>query len=232
LFTSNDELGSDAVRFFNAATGASQPQNLLQIASAPLGLRETLLELIDAEVERRRQGQRAAITAKLNALVDPALIDALYAASNQGVQVRLNVRGICCLRPGVPGLSENIRVLSIIDRYLEHARVLCFHHGGDPRVFLSSADWMPRNLDRRIELLVPVEDVVCRDRLIAYLECYFRDNVKARQLTSDGSHVRPTGTRDAPHRAQAELYQMICERVREAEHQRVTEFIPHRAPES
>ena len=106
------------------------------------------------------------------------------------MQIRLNVRGICCLRPGVTGLSENISVVSIVDRFLEHARILHFHHGGDERVFISSADWMPRNLDRRIELLVPVEDPPCKPRLIEILQTYFDDNVKARHLQADGSYTR------------------------------------------
>ncbi|MGE0375550.1 MAG: polyphosphate kinase 1 [Planctomycetaceae bacterium] len=232
LFTRNEELGRDAVSFFNAATGASQPQNFRRIAAAPLGLRETLLGLIESEIERKRQGQRASITIKLNSLVDPQLIDVLYEASRQGIRVRLNIRGICCLRPGVPGLSENIEVVSIIDRYLEHARVLCFHHGGDPRVYLSSADWMPRNLDKRIELLVPVDDPACRDRLIAMLDIYFQDNVKARLLQPDGSQRQRPSEETAPHRAQAELHDMAYARVRDAAHRRLTEFIPHQAPAS
>jgi polyphosphate kinase len=232
LLTCDDELTSDAVSFFNAATGASQPHQLLRITAAPLGLREMLLELIESETERRRQGQFAAISAKFNALVDPRLIDALYAASQQGVEIRLNIRGICCLRPGVPGLSENIEVVSIVDRYLEHSRILYFHQGGNPRVFFSSADWMPRNLDNRMELLVPVDDEQCRDRLIMVLDTYFRDNVKGRWLQSDGSHRRRADEDEPAYRAQEELYRIVCEEVRHAEHQRVTEFVPHRAPNS
>ncbi len=232
LFTCDDDLGNDAVSLFNAATGASQPHNFRRIAAAPLGLRETLLELIGSEIERRRQGQDAAITAKLNSLVDARLIDSLYEASQQGVKVRLNIRGICCLRPGVPGLSENIEVVSIIDRFLEHARILSFHHGGNPRVFISSADWMPRNLDKRIELLVPVDNTECRDRLVTFLESCFRDNVKARLLLPDGSQTRRADGHEAPYRVQEEVYRMVCEQVRDAEHRRMTEFIPHRAPES
>ncbi len=232
LLTCDDDLGNDAVSLFNAATGASQPHNFRRIAAAPLGLRETLLELIGSEIERRRQGQHAAITAKLNSLVDSRLIDSLYEASQQGVRVRLNIRGICCLRPGVPGLSENIEVVSIIDRFLEHARIFSFHHGGNPRVFISSADWMPRNLDKRIELLVPVDNTECRDRLVTFLDSCFQDNVKARLLLPDGSQTRRTGDHKAPYRVQEEAYRMVCEQVHDAEHRRMTEFIPHRAPGS
>ena len=130
FMTCNEELGADASSFFNAITGYSQPQRFRKIAAAPLGLRDRLLELIDAETERKQQGQKAQISAKLNSLVDPEIIQALYAASQAGVKMRLNVRGICCLRPGVAGLSENITVVSIVDRFLEHARILHFHHGG------------------------------------------------------------------------------------------------------
>ncbi|MGE0758214.1 MAG: polyphosphate kinase 1, partial [Pirellulaceae bacterium] len=182
LMTCNEEFGADATSFFNALTGYSQPQPFRKLDMAPLGLRDKLLEMIEAETRRRQQGQKAHLVAKLNSLVDPPIIEALYAASQAGVTVKLNVRGICCLRPGVPGLSENIEVISIVDRFLEHARILYFYHGGDERVFISSADWMPRNLDGRIELLVPVEDPGARRRLISILDTYFRDNLKASRL--------------------------------------------------
>src|SRR5258708_2162392 len=157
--TCNDELGADATSFFNAITGYSQPQRYRKLEAAPTGLREKLLEMIEIETERQKHGQKARILAKLNSLVDTQIIDALYAASQAGVRIQLAVRGVCCLRPGVRNLSENISVVSIIDRFLEHSRIFYFYHGGDERVFISSADWMPRNLDRRVELLVPVEDI-------------------------------------------------------------------------
>ena len=183
--------------------------------------------MIHAETERKRQGQQAFITAKVNSLVDPKIIDALYEASRAGVIVRLNVRGICCLRPGVPGLSENITVVSIIDRFLEHARIMHFHHGGDDRVFISSADWMPRNLDRRVELLVPVDNIAGQNRLIEILETYFRDNVKSHRLQADGSYGRVSG---APAvRSQKTLYHDVCQVVKRAEQSRRTVFEPHRA---
>ncbi len=230
LLTCDDELGADAVAFFNAATGASQPQNFRKLEAAPIGLRDAILELIGSEIERKRQGQNARITVKLNALVDPRVIDALYAASQAGVKVRLNIRGICCLRPGVPGLSENIEVVRIIDRFLEHARIISFHQGGQPRVFLSSADWMPRNLDKRIELLVPVEDPECSERLLQFIDRYFLDNVKATLLQPDGTQIRRTQSEGEPYRVQEELYQMVCESVRAEDQKRLTEFVPHRAP--
>jgi polyphosphate kinase len=228
LLTNDEDLCADAVAFFNAITGYSQPQIFRKIDAAPIGLRERLIELIEGETERSRQGQKARIDAKLNSLVDPEIIDALYEASKAGVRVRLNVRGICCLRPGVKGLSENVRVVSIIDRFLEHARVLYFRHGGDERVFLSSADWMPRNLDRRVELLVPVEAPPLRKRLLHILSLYFKDTVKARELRPDGTYkpVRPS-ERHPEFRSQEELYREAVEAVRTAELSRRTVFEPH-----
>lgn len=170
FLTCDEELAADAGSFFNAITGYSQPQEYRKLATAPFDLRDRLLELIDGEIARRRDGQRAHIMAQLNSLVCPKMIGALYEASQAGVRIDLNVRGICCLKPGVPGLSENIRVVSILDRYLEHSRIIYFRHGGDKLVFISSADWMPRNLDKRVELLVPVEDPASRDRLIDVLD--------------------------------------------------------------
>ncbi|MFO0869799.1 MAG: polyphosphate kinase 1 [Pirellulales bacterium] len=229
--TANEELGADASSFFNAITGYTQLQSFRKIAAAPLGLRDRLLELINAETERRRQGQKAHITAKLNSLVDPEIIQALYGASQAGVKVRLNIRGICCLRPGVPGLSENITVVSIVDRFLEHARILYFYHGGDERVYISSADWMPRNLDRRVELLVPIENAAARQRLIADLDTYFQDTTKARVLRANGSYerVKASGKRRG-QRAQEQLYRAACQAVVQAEQSRRTVFEPHRAP--
>ncbi len=230
LLTSNEELGADAVAFFNAITGYSQPQRYRKIEAAPTGLRPRILELIEAETHRRQQGQQAFIDAKINSLVDPEVIHALYAASQAGVTVRLNVRGVCCLRPGVPELSENISVVSIVDRYLEHSRILHFHHGGDDLVYISSADWMPRNLDRRIELLVPVEDQAAKARLIGILKTYSEDNVKSRALQPDGSYKRLKPGRKKPRRSQEILYEEVCRRVREAEQSKTTTFEPHRAP--
>jgi polyphosphate kinase len=230
LLTSSDELGADAVSFFNAITGYSQPQRYRKIEAAPTGLRQRLLELIEAETHRCQQGQKALLDAKVNSLVDQEIIQALYAASQAGVAIRLNVRGVCCLRPGVPGLSETISVVSIVDRFLEHARILRFHHGGDDLVFLSSADWMPRNLDRRIELLVPVEDQPAKVRLMGILDTYFEDNVKARVLQPDGSYVRVKAGRRRRRRSQEALYEEATRRLREAQQSQTTTFEPHRAP--
>lgn len=228
LLTSDEDLCADAVSFFNAITGYSQPQTFRKLDAAPIGLRERLMELIEGETERSRQGQKARISAKLNSLVDPDIINALYAASQAGVKIRLNIRGTCCLRPGVKGLSENVRVVSIIDRFLEHARIAYFRHGGDERLFLSSADWMPRNLDRRVELLVPVETPALRKRLLHILAMYLKDNVKSRELRPDGTYkmLHPT-ERHPAFRSQHELYAEVCDGVRAAEQSRRTAFEPH-----
>ena len=191
--TCNEDFGADATQFFNTITAYSQPIKYRRIETAPIGLRAQLLALIESEAQRSKQGQTGRIMAKLNSLVDAAVIQALYSVSQQGVKVQLNVRGVCCLRPGVPRLSENIEVVSIIDRFLEHSRVLYFHHGGQPLVFISSADWMPRNLDRRVELLVPVQDPACQARLISILKTTFEDSAKSRRLMPDGRYQRLPG---------------------------------------
>lgn len=231
LMTCDEDLGADATSFFHAITGYSQPQRFRKIEAAPLGLRERLLEMIEVEIRNRRDGRKALILLKLNALVDEPMIDALYQASQAGVKVRLNIRGICCLRPGVPGLSENITVTSVIDRFLEHSRILYFHHGGDERLFISSADWMPRNLDRRVELLVPVEHPATKERLLSILKVHFQDTVKARRLLPDGRYERiNTPEYGEPVRSQAVLYQRAVAAAKAAAQLPVSMFEPHRAP--
>lgn len=231
VMTCDDAFGMDAISFFNSVTGYSLPRPMHHLAAAPMTLRERIAEMIEAEIEIKRQGQDASITAKLNSLVDPAIIEHLYRASQEGVRVRLNIRGICCLRPGIVGLSDNITVQSVVDRFLEHARVIHFYHGGDNRVLISSADWMPRNLDRRVELLVPVADQTICERLIEILDSAFRDTIKGRRLHPDGKYHRITGARDPlPVPVQQYLYEQTCERVARAEQSRQTVFEPYRAP--
>ena len=209
LLTSKPEFGVDASAFFNALTGYSDPPRMKKLVMAPTHLRERLLKLIEREIRRAESGQAALIRAKMNALVDERVVLALYRASEAGVRVRLNVRGICVLRPGVKGLSENIEVVSIVGRFLEHARVFHFHNGGDDEVYLSSADWMPRNLDRRIELMFPVEAPEGRRRVFEALDTLFRDNVKGRRLHGDGTwKVPPRPSGESAFAAQPALYEL------------------------
>lgn len=229
FMTCNEDLGQDASAFFNAVTGYSQPNAFNRISASPLNLREKLMELIEGETRRSRKGGKASIDAKVNSLSDPDIIRALYAASQAGVKIRLNVRGICCLRPGIKGVSENISVVSIVDRFLEHARIMCFHHGGEQKVFISSADWMTRNLDNRVELLVPVDDPVCSVHLIEILDTCFRDSASAWRLSSDGTYSRVEHDgRKKPVRAQQALYRRSCEQARQGRRAQRTLFIPHR----
>ncbi len=231
--TCDESLGKDASAFFNAITGYSQPQPYEKIESAPLGLRKKLIALIEGETQRKNLGQKAFIVAKMNSLVDPKIIEALYRASQAGVIVRLNVRGICCLRPGVPGQSDNIQVVSIVDRFLEHARILYFHQGGEEAVFISSADWMPRSLDRRVELLIPIEDTTSKRKLIEILDIYFRDNQNIWELQADGQYRRlECEEGQPPFRAQKALYQGAVEAVKMAEQAARTRFEPHRPADS
>ncbi len=227
--TCDEDLAADASTFFNAVTGFSDPPDYLKLAAAPMGLRERILELIEGETMRSRQGHKALIMAKMNSLLDPQIIQALYKASSAGVSVLLNVRGICTLRPGIKNLSENIRVVSIVDRFLEHSRIYYFRHGGNEQVLISSADMMPRNLDKRIELLIPVDDRYCRQKLVQILETYFEDNVKSSQLLPDGRYERLTGKKERV-RAQCALYKQIMEVIEEKRRQHRTFFEPHKAP--
>jgi polyphosphate kinase len=212
ILTCDEALGRDASIFFNCVAGNSDPQQYEKLRQSPLQLRAEVLDLIAFEQSVSQHGGVGHITAKLNALVDPEIIEALYRASQAGVEIELIVRGICCLRPGVPGLSEHIRVISIVDRFLEHSRLFRFRHGGDDLLYLSSADWMPRNLDRRIELLVPIEDPDCKAKFIAVLAAALSDTVTAREMTAEGTYLPPAvGTsRDAtkaePVRSQYRLY--------------------------
>lgn len=226
FLTSDPTYGADAAAFFNTITGYSQPTQYRKLDAAPLTLRARLLDLIDGERRRREQNQPARIRAKINSLVDPEIIHALYRASQAGVDIQLCVRGVCCLQPGVRGLSENIRVISIIDRFLEHSRILEFHHGGDDLLFISSADWMPRNLDRRVELLVPIESPALRARLRQILDITFEDNAKARLMLPEGRYQRPTPP--GPLRSQERFYQLATEAARQARRNLYRVFEPQR----
>ncbi|HVO33155.1 MAG TPA: polyphosphate kinase 1 [Elusimicrobiota bacterium] len=207
-FLSGDEaLAGDLSAFFNMVTGYSQPADWRKIEVAPFGMRRRLLRLIRRETMRSTEQHPGFIRAKMNSLADPELIDALYQASQAGVRIDLNVRGICRLRPGVKGLSDTIRVVSIVDQFLEHSRIFHFANGGEDEVFLASADWMPRNLDRRIEIMFPVEDPANRRRLMDMLDAYFRDNAKSWLLKPDGAYERSEAGKGKRFRVQEWLSQ-------------------------
>ena len=188
IFTANDLIGTDASAFFNLLSGYSDPPIWNKFIVAPLGLRDKLTEFIDREIRWAAAGKPARIVAKMNSLLDKQLIIKLYEASAQGVLVDLIVRGICVLRPGLPGVSENIRVRSIVGRFLEHSRIFCFLNGGEENMYISSADWMPRNLNERVELTVPVGDENHKQRIKEILELQLRDNQKAHIMRSDGTY--------------------------------------------
>ncbi len=214
LLTCRAEFGADASAFFNTVTGRSRFVHFHKLSMAPYGLRERLLGMIHSETERARQGETAEIMLKMNALEDRQMIEALYAASHAGVKIRLNVRGICCLRPGIKGISENISVVSIIDRYLEHSRIFWFRQGGKPVVFIASADFMNRNLSKRVELLTPVENREARKRLQHILETHFADTARGRILKSDGTWHLPHVTAAKAIRSQDQFAREMIKRAR------------------
>jgi polyphosphate kinase len=190
LFTANDQFGADASAFFNVISGYSDPPVWNKFAVAPLGLRQKFYELIDREISFARAGKPARVIAKINSLVDKEIVRKLYEASHAGVRIDLIVRGICQLKPGIPGVSETVTVRSIVGRFLEHSRVFLFANGGDERVFLSSSDWMFRNLSERVELLFPVDSPAHVERIRGILDLLLQDNQKAYIMRNDGSYRR------------------------------------------
>ncbi len=218
LLTANREIGEDVTSLFNLLTGYSAPPRWNRLVVAPLGLHEAVLGLIAREAGHARAGKKAEIVAQMNSLVDVDVIDALYAASQAGVDVRLMVRGICCLRPGIPGLSERIQVRAIIDRFLEHERVFRFENAGSREIYFSSADWMPRNFHRRVEILVPLLDPQIAQRMDDILKLLFSDNTKMWELAADGSYQRVTSQQGLQIRAQAKFIERARERTKSDPH--------------
>ena len=207
LMTANDEFGSDASAFFNLLSGYSEPPVWNKLVMAPLGLREKIYALIDNEIAMVRAGREGHIIAKMNSLIDQPVIQKLYEASAAGVHIDLIVRGICGLRTGIEGISDNITVRSIVGRQLEHSRIFWFANGGEEELYLSSADWMPRNLNDRVELFFPVETEEHIHRIKALLDLYLRDNVGAHMMQSNGTYRRVRNKHE-PLSAQRTLYEM------------------------
>ncbi len=212
LFTCREPFGEDLTEIFNLLTGYTRPVRFNHLLVAPTGLRNALAQKIRREATHARAGRPARIVAKVNSLVDWPIIQELYEASQAGVQIELIVRGTCCLRPGVPGLSERIRVVSIIDRFLEHARIYYFENGGAAEYYLASADWMPRNLDHRVEIAFPILDPRLQAEVREVLEVQLVDSAKARLLQPDGSTVRAHTPGSEPVRSQERIYELIGSR--------------------
>jgi polyphosphate kinase len=216
LFTSDPEIGADVAEMFNFLTGYGRPAEYRKVLVSPTTMRGRLVEEIEATVAAHRAGEEARIALKMNALVDAGCIQALYEASQAGVPVDLNVRGVCCLRPGVPGVSENVRVVSIVGRFLEHSRIYAFRRGEETRVLTGSADLMPRNLDSRVELVVPIEDATLKAELLDVLERCFADDANAWELDTDGNWTRLSAPEGERRSVQEELRER--HRARAAEH--------------
>ncbi len=232
LLTSSPVVAADASAFFSALTGYSDPPRLKKLVMAPTGLRERFLRLIDRERRRAEAGQPAEIMAKMNSLIDEEIIEALYAASRAGVAIRLNVRGICALRPGVPGHSATIEVVSVVDRFLEHSRIYWFLNGGNDEVYFASADWMTRNFDKRIELMFPLDAAEHKAKATHVLRAMFRDNVKSRWLRADGVYERRTPGTEPPFRVQQVLLEEAHRAVKLARSSAGVSFTPQQSSES
>ncbi len=207
LMTCNPLIGEDATAVFNMLSGYSEPPSWNKLAVAPLWLRKHFLRLIRREIAYAKAGREAAIIAKMNSLCDKEVIAALYEASCAGVQIQLIIRGICCLKAGIPGLSENIQVRSIVGNFLEHSRIFYFENGGSCQLYMGSADWMPRNLDKRVEIVFPVEDEKLKEEVFHILEVELEDNVKAHLLQPDGTYEKP----DKRGKIQINSQRQFCE---------------------
>jgi polyphosphate kinase len=205
LLTCDDEIGADVADMFNFLTGFARPRGYRRVLVAPQHMREGIVAEIERTIAAHQRGRPARIRMKMNSLVDRDCIQALYRASQAGVSVEVNVRGICCLKPGVPGVSDNIRVVSIVGRFLEHSRIYAFERDGEITVYIGSADLMPRNLDTRVELLAPVRDEALRGDLVDTLDRCFADNTHAWELVPEGRWQRLSPGGGEPHDVQREL---------------------------
>lgn len=226
LLTCDDQLGADAAQLFNSVTGLTRLMPFRRIFPSPAMMKARLLELVEAETQRARQGGKASIRAKMNSLNDVEMMEALERASQAGVKIRLNVRGICCWFPGTEKGRACTRIVSIVDRYLEHARIFSFHNGGAPLVYIASADWMSRNLDRRVELMVPIENPALAERVLGILESCLKDNTQAYQMQADGAS-RPVENRHRPFAMQAHLQRQARLRARRQERASRQTLEPH-----
>ena len=228
LFTADPDFGEDVSALFNLLTGYAEGYEWKKLLVAPLDLRERIIGLIEREEQHAKAGKPARIIVKMNALVEPSVIDALYRASTAGVSIDLVIRGICCLKPGLPGVSERIRVISIVDKFLEHSRIFYFENAGAPEVWLASADWMPRNFWRRIETVFPIQDDTIKQRIINdILRLVLADNVKARELKADGTYRRRTPSEgEAPVRSQVALQLLAREASREKKSDARPKLVP------
>ena len=214
LMTCSEQIGEDATAVFNMLSGHSEPRSWNKLAVAPLWLKDRFLSLINREKDYAQKGRESHIIAKLNALCDKDVIMALYEASAAGVKIELIVRGICCLKTGIPGVSENITVRSIVGNFLEHARIFYFENDGKPEVYCASSDWMPRNLERRVEIMFPIEKEGLKQKAVHILECQLKDNMKAHMLTADGSYEKVNRRVQEPFSAQDHFCKEAGELIR------------------
>lgn len=201
LFSCRDPLGADLTDLFNYLTGYSEQHSYRQLLVSPISMRDRMIDMIRREIEHSQQGKPARVIAKMNSLVDPKIITTLYEASQAGVEIDLIIRGTCCLRPGIKGVSQNIRVISIVGRYLEHSRIFHFHNNGKSEVYIGSADWMPRNLDRRVEAVTPIEDADSAKQLKELLDLFLSDNRQSWELQADGQYIQRRPAKNEPERS-------------------------------
>jgi polyphosphate kinase len=226
--TCRPEYGTDASIFFNAVTGRTKLENFRVLIPAPTQIKRTLISLIEEETSRALEGEEARIMAKMNSLQDKEMIDALYAASKAGVEIKLNIRGICCLKPGERKEAKNIKIVSIVDQQLEHMRIFHFHQGGDNEVYISSADWMTRNLEKRVELMTPIVDRASKKLLISILKSCFRDNQNGYLIQPDGSSKRIEREKgEGRFRMQDHLTQLFARQAAAAQQARSSSLEPH-----